>query len=68
MAVLLLPESWGLGLAEPGWARGASVTHLCWLGGAVISALGCTKAASGTWWQAAARTRSSLLQAGVGTN
>lgn len=37
-------------------------------GDAVICALGCTKPAGGTWWQAAAGTCSSTLQAGVGMN
>lgn len=37
-------------------------------GDAVISALGCTKFASGTWRQTAAGIRRSTLQAGVGTN
>lgn len=37
-------------------------------GDAVSGALGCTRSASGTWWRAAAGTRSSTLQAGVGMN
>lgn len=37
-------------------------------GDAVIGALGCTKSASGTWWQAAAGTCSSTLQAGEDMN